>query len=139
MKNQKISTDIIAQPASDKQSKGRSLQKSPHRQLPLFDPQQDYPLTIERLPDTLQWWDEVRYWLVHKGSGLRVPGSFNEREARKIQEASRGWDWSVDTRDRKVACGLNLLALAEGICQQSQQGDKRKNVTSAFLTEGGEG
>jgi len=80
--------------------------------------------------------------LIHKDSGLRVPGSFSEREARKIQEVSKDWDWSVDTRDRKVACGLNLLALAEGICQQSQQskqGDKRKNAEAVFLTEGGEG
>jgi len=75
-------------------------------------------LTIEALPDALQWWDETRYWLIHKDSGLRVPGSFNETEARKIQGLTKDWDWTVDTRDRKVACGLNLLALAEiVVCQ----------------------
>ncbi len=106
---------------SAQKSKRRSPQKSPHRQLPLFTPQpkQDYyPLTIEALPEALQWWTEVRYWLIHKDSGLRLPGSFNEKEARKIQEVSKSWDWRVDTRDRKVACGLNLLALAEiVVCQ----------------------
>ncbi len=104
-------------------SKGRSPQKSPPRQLPLFTPQptREYPLTIEVLPDNLQWWDETRYLLIHKDSGLRVPGSFNETEARRIQEVSKDWDWTVDTRDRKVACGLNLLALAEIVCQPSQQ------------------
>jgi hypothetical protein len=75
------------------------------------------------LPDALQWWNETRYRLIHKASDLRIPGSFNEREARKIQEISKNWDWQVDTSDRKVACGLNLLALAEGICSKAiQQG-----------------
>jgi hypothetical protein len=140
-----IRNPIVAQKRQPRQSERRSQQNSPHRQLPLFDspqPTRDYPLTIEKLPDALQWWDETRYLLIHKDSGLRVPGSFSEREARKIQEVSKDWDWSVDTRDRKVACGLNLLALAEGICQQSQQskqGDKRKNAEAVFLTEGGEG
>jgi hypothetical protein len=73
------------------------------------------------LPDALQWFDETRYLLVHKDSGLRVPGSFNEKEALKIQEVSKDWDWTVDTRDRKVACALNLLALVKIVCQQSQQ------------------
>lgn len=111
---------------STRNSKGRSQQKSPHRQLPLFDsPQQkhDYPLTIEVLPDTLQWWNETRYLLIHKDSGLRVPGSFNEKEARKIQELTKDWDWTVDTRDRRVACGLNLLALAEIVVCQGVKAD----------------
>jgi hypothetical protein len=98
----------------------RSPQKSPHRQLPLFDPlqpEQNYPLEIELLPDALQWWDEPRYWLTHKDSGLRVPGSFNEKEALYIRHFTKDWDWTVDTRDRKVACGLNLLSLAEIVCQ----------------------
>lgn len=128
-----IRNPIVAQKRQPRQSEGqvkvRSPQKSPHRQLPLFDsPQQepDYPLTIELLPDALQWWNETRYLLVHKDSGLRVPGSFNEREARKIQEVSKDWDWTVDTSNRKVACGLNLLALAEIVCSPSiQQGGER--------------
>lgn len=128
-----IRNPIVAQKRqprqSDRQVKVRSPQKSAHRQLALFDsPQQDhdYPLTIELLPDALQWWDETRYLLIHKDSGLRVPGCFNETEARKIQEVSKDWDWSVNTSDRKVACGLNLLALAEIVCSPSiQQGGER--------------
>lgn len=117
-----ISTLIVTRESQVKQSrKALSPQKSPHRQLPLFNspqPAQAYPLTIEALPDALQWWNETRYWLIHKDFGLRVPGSFNEKEAREIQEVSKSWDWRVDTRDRKVACGLNLLALAEiVVCQ----------------------
>jgi hypothetical protein len=56
-----------------------SPQKSPHRQLPLFNspqPAQAYPLTIEALPDALQWWNETRYWLIHKDFGLRVSWKF---------------------------------------------------------------
>jgi hypothetical protein len=88
-------------------------------------PEGEYPLTIERLPDALQWWSQTRYWIIHKDSTLRVPGSFSLDEARKIQKITQHWDWSIDSRDRKVACGLNLLALAEGICSQSsQQGGK---------------
>jgi hypothetical protein len=109
---------------SSQKSERRSPQKSPHRQLPLFNspqPDQDYPLTIEVLPDALQWWDETRYWLIHEASSLRVPGSFSLAEAQKIQKTTQHWDWSVDTRDSKVACGLNLLALAKIICSQSRK------------------
>jgi glutathionylspermidine synthase len=124
--NKNISTAIVARKSQAKPSRkeGRSPQKSPHRKLTLFNPPQptcEYPLTIEVLPDALQWWDETRYLLIHKDSGLRVPGSFSEKEARKIQEVGKNWDWTVDTRDRKVACGLNLLALAEIVCSQSSQ------------------
>jgi len=116
-----IRNPIVAQKRQPKQSERQSLQKSPQRQLPLFNlPQatQNYPLTIEALPDALQWWNEVRYWLIHKDSGLRVPGNFSEKEARRIQDVSKDWDWTVDTRNQKVACGLNLLALAEiVVCQ----------------------
>ena len=101
-----------------------------YQQLKISEPRQntpegEYPLTIERLPDALQWWSQTRYWIIHKDSTLQVPGSFSLDEARKIQKITQHWDWSIDSRDRKVACGLNLLALAEGICSQSsQQGGK---------------
>ncbi len=125
MKNQKTHATIVAQTGQLRQSERRSPQAQ-YCQLPLFDtpqPRREYPLTIEMLPDSLQWWDEIRYWLVHKESGLRVPGSFSKSEAQKIQEVSKDWDWTVDTRDRKVACGLNLLTLAEIVCSRlSQQG-----------------
>ena len=94
-----------------------------YQQLKISEPRQntpegEFPLSIERLPDALQWWDEPRYWVVHKVSQLRVPGSFSLNEARKIQEITKNWNWSIDSRDRKVSCGLNLLALAEGICSK---------------------
>jgi hypothetical protein len=94
-----------------------------YKQLKIWEPiqntpEREYPLSIERLPDALQWWSEARYWVIHKVSNLRVPGSFSLTEAKKIQEITKNWNWSVDTRDRKVSCGLNLLALAEGICSK---------------------
>lgn len=82
----------------------------------------DNSLQIEHLPDALQWWKEPRYWLIHKESKLRVPGSFTLAESQKIQEVSKDWDWSVESRDRRVACGLNLLALAEVVCKRLNQG-----------------
>jgi hypothetical protein len=97
----------------------------PHQlSLPLVSPPKqnaEYPLRIELLPPGLQWWKEPRYWLIHDASGLRVPGSWSLKEAEEIQERTKDWDWSVNTRDRKVACGLNLLALAEiVVCQGSK-------------------
>jgi hypothetical protein len=129
-----ISVTIVTRESQAKQSrKARSPQKSPNRQLNLFNPPQqrsdDYPLKLELLPDKLQWWDEKRYWLIHEASNLRVPGSFSESEAQKIQEISKSWDWNVDTRDRKVACGLNLLALAEIVCSP-QICDRHRSTTS---------
>lgn len=81
------------------------------------DPPQKYPLQIERLPDALQWWDEVRYWLIHQESRLRVPGSFTKKEAQHIREISKDWNWSVGG-DRRVACGIQLMALAESLCKR---------------------
>jgi hypothetical protein len=111
----KTSIGIVVQKPHVKQSRGE--------QLTLWkSPQPKHPLRIERLPDTLQWWDEERYWLIHEASGLRVPGAWSLAEARLIQDLSKHWNWSVDDRDRKVACGLQLLALAEAVCRSAKGG-----------------
>jgi hypothetical protein len=83
-----------------------------------------HPLRIERLPDILQWWDEERYWLIHHTSGLRVPGSWSLAEAKLIRDLSKDWDWRIDTRDRKVRCGIQLLSLAEAICKRPAGGEE---------------
>ena len=92
------------------------------KQLSLWEPQQkpetEYPLKIEPLPSALQWWEEERFWLFHIQTGLRVPGTWSLEEAELIQDLSRQWDWRVD-KDRRVACGLQLLALAEAVCKRS--------------------
>lgn len=112
-------TPIVARRPQFKQSQRRSRGE----QLTLWkSPQLEHSLKIERLPDTLQWWDEERYWLIHEASGLRVPGSWTADEAELIQDLSKGWDWSIDGRERKVACGFQLLALAEAVCKRSAKG-----------------
>jgi hypothetical protein len=79
------------------------------------------PLHIEKLPEPLQWWHEPRYWLIHAESGLRVPGSWSEQEAQEILDLSKDWNWSIDD-NRRVACGLQLMALAEAVCKRSGKG-----------------
>jgi hypothetical protein len=118
-----ISVDIVTRESQANQSrKARSPQKSPHRQLNLFNPPQqrsdDYPLKLELLPDNLQWWNETRYWLIHKDSGLRVPGSWSLEEAEELQDLSKNWNWNLD-KERRVDCGLQLMALGESICKRS--------------------
>lgn len=81
-------------------------------------PENEYPLRIEQLPPALQWWKEEHFWLFHVETGLRVPGTWSLNEAELIQDLSRQWDWRVD-KDRRVACGLQLSALAEAICKRS--------------------
>ncbi len=120
---QQLSLPLVApqKSAPTKQSKKRSLHKSQHHQLDLFSPPQptrNYPLRIELLPPTLQWWDAPRYWLIHDASGLRVPGTWTKAEAELMQDLSKNWNWSVDS-DRRVTCGVQLMALAEGICKRS--------------------
>jgi hypothetical protein len=87
---------------------------------PQIKPGAEYPLRIEALPPSLQWWDKERFWLVHSASGLRVPGSWTVDEAELILDLSRKWDWSID-KERRVACGLQLMALAEAVCKRSSQ------------------
>jgi len=87
--------------------------------LPLVSAQkQEYPLTIELLPPALQWWEQPRYWVIHAASGLRVPGSWSLKEAEEIQDLSKDWRWNLD-RERRVDCGLQLMALAEVVCKRS--------------------
>ncbi len=92
------------------------------RQLTLWESQTksecEHPLHIESLPVALQWWEEERFWLVHTESGLRVPGTWKKAETALMQDLSKNWDWSVDS-DRRVTCGVQLMALAEGICKRS--------------------
>lgn len=107
---------IVTQTVFPAQLPPQKLQRRLKKAVP--DP---HPLKIERLPDTLQWWDEERYWLIHEASGLRVPGSFSIAEAQHIRAISKDWDWRVDIRDRKVACGIRLLSLAEAVCKRSLQ------------------
>ena len=117
---QNISNHIVARRPQCKQSQ-RRLPRA--KQLTIWEPPQSkHPLKVERLPDALQWWDEERYWLIHQESALRVPGSWSLAEAELIQDLSKGWDWSINGRDRKVACGLKLMALAEAVCSRSAKG-----------------
>lgn len=120
---QKSLTGIVAQKPHTAQSEERSLHPSLY-QFSLVEPphpQAEQPLRIERLPNALQWWDEERHWLVHDASGLQVPGSWSLAEAKLIQDLSKEWNWSVDS-NRRVACGVQLMALAEAVCQRSAKG-----------------
>ena len=100
----------------------RSKARSEGRQLTVWESQQkpetEYPLKIEPLPPALQWCGQERFWLIHIESGLRVPGSWTVDEAELILDLSRKWDWSID-KQRRVVCGLQLLALAEAVCKRS--------------------
>jgi hypothetical protein len=118
-------TSIVAQ----KPRKGQSPRQAQSKQLHLWEspqakPETEYFLHMESLPPALQWWEEERFWLIHSASGLRVPGSWSIDEAQSILDLSRNWDWSID-KDRRVACGLQLMTLAEAICKRSQKGGKR--------------
>jgi hypothetical protein len=89
--------------------------------LPRVSPQkrnEEYPLKLELLPDNLQWWNEPRYWLIHEASNLRVPGSWSLKEAKELQDLSKNFNWNLD-KERRVDCGLQLIALAEAICKKS--------------------
>ena len=81
-------------------------------------PETAYPLKIEPLPPAFQWWEEEHFWLIHIQSGLRVPGTWSLDEAELIQDLSQQWDWLVD-KERRVASGLQLMALAEAVCKRS--------------------
>jgi hypothetical protein len=83
-------------------------------------PEPKNPLHTEPLPPRLQWWDKERFWLIHSASGLQVPGTWTADEAELILDLSRNWNWSIDG-DRRVACGLQLIALAEAVCTRSSQ------------------
>lgn len=85
------------------------------------------PLSIELLPEKLQWWDEERYWLIHRDTGLRVPGSWSIQEALEIQKLSRDWDWTVDPKSRIPNCQHEILNLCVRICdRKTTQGNQKR-------------
>jgi hypothetical protein len=116
---------ILIQNVAPRQLPQRKFPPSLKRAVAIYEPPDRYPLKIEPLPPALQWWDEKRYWLIHEVSELRIPGSFTITEAQYIREISKRWDWRVDTRDRKVKCGFQLLALDEALCKRPAKGGAR--------------
>jgi hypothetical protein len=118
--NKKNTATIVAQLGSNDEPERRS----PYTQLSLFEepqPIHEYPLKIEPIPEALQgWYSEPRYWLIH-WSGLRVPGTWNFKEAQVIQDLSKGWNWSIDPPSRIPACQSQILALCEAVCQRQIQ------------------
>lgn len=93
-------------------------------------PVTDCPLSIELLPEKLQWWDEERYWLVHKATGLRVPGSWSLPEALEIQESSKHWDWTVDPKSRIPNCQQQILDLCVRVCDRKTTQVNQKRLPS---------
>jgi hypothetical protein len=96
-------------------------------------PTPSYPLSIELLPQRLQWWDEDRYCLIHKATGLRIPGSWSISEALEIQESSRYWDWQVDPKSRIPNCQQQILDLCVRVCNKSNQKRSPNQQESASL------
>lgn len=137
-----FSATIVAQPASSKQSKGRSPQAKQLCLFTLANTQSAADLRIEPVPEALQWHPEPRYWLVHQESGLRVPGTWSLEEAQIILHLSEGWDWTVDPPSRIPACQGQILALCEAVCDREiqRQGKSHKVYRDLFTSQlaGGE-
>lgn len=73
-------------------------------------------LLIEIVPTHLTVGNDERFWLIHRESGLQVPGQFNRREAEQILETTKDWNWAVDPLTRQPACRWRLQGLLEHIC-----------------------
>lgn len=86
-----------------------------------------YPLSIQPMPEPLQWWSEFRYWLIHDETGLRLPGSWTINEALHVQEVSRFWDWRVEPKSRIPRCQEKILAL----CERSESNQEKKRSSSS--------
>jgi hypothetical protein len=74
-----------------------------------------YPLFIQPLQESERIVPELAYRLVHRESGLQVPGQFTKQEAESIRTVTQNWDWSVD-KHRKPACATRLLHFLEQLC-----------------------
>lgn len=101
-----------------------------------------YPLSIELLPQQLQWWDEPRYWLIHEVTGLRMSGSWSISESLEIQEFSRYWDWTVDPKSRIPNCQHEILNLCVQVCDrkttqvnQKRSPNQQESAVFCNLTE----
>jgi hypothetical protein len=74
-----------------------------------------YPLLIQPLAGSERIFPELAYRLIHRESGLQVPGQFTKQEAESIRTVTQNWDWSVD-KHRKPACAARLLHFLEQLC-----------------------
>jgi hypothetical protein len=74
-----------------------------------------YPLTLELIAPKQRISPELAYHLIHLETGLLVPGSFTQTEAKLIRHISLHWDWRVD-KQNKPACAAQLLHLLEELC-----------------------
>lgn len=74
-----------------------------------------YPLVIQIIPPDERILPELSSRLIHRESGLQLPGHFTQTEANLIQKVSQYWDWSIDKNNRP-ACAARLLQYLEQLC-----------------------
>ncbi len=73
-------------------------------------------LRIEIIPTDATVGTGDRFYLIHQGSQLQVPGQFTYCEAKEILKLTCAWDWTVNPKTRVPACHYQLLNLLEDIC-----------------------
>ena len=89
--------------------------------LALLEKFQEPAIRIEGVPAELTVGEELRFWLIHQESGLRVPGQFSRVEAEFILKATSEWDWEIRHRPRTPCCGNRLLNLLKTVCKPQTQ------------------
>jgi hypothetical protein len=81
----------------------------------LFAETSDYPLQIQPIPESERISLELGCSLIHRESGLHIPGQFTSEDATLIQAVTQDWDWRIE-KNNKPACAAQLLQFLQAIC-----------------------
>jgi len=81
----------------------------------LFAETSDYPLQIQPIPESERISLELDCSLIHRETGLYIPGQFTSEDAALIQAVTQDWDWHIE-KNNKPACAAQLLPFLQAIC-----------------------
>ena len=120
VKTRKYFLDSII-PRSSASLQDTALKTSPLNLLALLDKKlESAALRIEIVPAKVTVGRGERFYLIHQGSQLQIPGQFTNCEAEQILNLTHAWDWTVDPKTRVPACHCQLLNLLENVCTPPQ-------------------
>ena len=117
---EQTAASILTPPLSSKQDRRARSPQPEVRQLNLLalleNPQKEPALRIEAVSAELIINSDRPFCIIHQKSELQIPGQFSRQEAEQILEATKEWNWSVNSTTREPAYKWRLLSLLEYIC-----------------------
>lgn len=92
-----------------------AIQKKINPSYPLLSETSDYPIQIQAISEGERISPALNCHLIHRETGLQIPGQFTAEEASRIQTVTQSWDWRME-KGNKPGCASPLLPFLQALC-----------------------